>query len=357
MTLRDQRQKEFAELFLQENRDGILYLCPRFGKCRVGIRIFEEFRGSNILIAYPDKNIKESWDSEFKEMGYKDKVQFTTHLSLKKYTESNIDLLVIDEIHLLSPNQINEVKKFKNKGVRILGLTGTLSEKTEISLRLSLKLPVLAKYSIQQAIDEGIISDYKITVKTVPLNKNLPIKIGNKIKTEKSHFDAYSYVINKLDESGKDSMFLRLSRVKIIQNSIGKLMETKRLLSSFSDERVLVFCGLIKVAEKLGCPTFHSKAKDKLILENFAKGIGNHLAVIKIGNTGVTYKPLSKVIINYFDSNSENLAQKIFRCMAKEYWNPEKKADIWIVCSDEFVEKEWLKKALEFFDSSKITYQ
>ena len=80
------------------------------------------------------------------------------------------------------------------------------------------------------------------------------------------------------------------------------------------------------------------------------------MAVVKIGNTGVTYKPLNKVIINYFDSNAENLAQKINRCMAMEYNTPDKKSHIYIISSDQEVEARWLKKALEFFDKSKIKY-
>jgi hypothetical protein len=62
------------------------------------------------------------------------------------------------------------------------------------------------------------------------------------------------------------------------------------------------------------------------------------------------------VIINYFDSNAENLAQKINRCMAMEYNTPDKKADIYIICSTEKVEEKWLNKALEFFDKNKIRY-
>jgi hypothetical protein len=78
------------------------------------------------------------------------------------------------------------------------------------------------------------------------------------------------------------------------------------------------------------------------------------MAVVKIGNTGVTYKPLNKVILNYFDSNAENLAQKVNRCMAMEYNNPDKKAQIYIISTNEEVEEKWLNKSLEFFDKDKI---
>jgi hypothetical protein len=92
------------------------------------------------------------------------------------------------------------------------------------------------------------------------------------------------------------------------------------------------------------------------MFQDFVEGRGDHMAVVKIGNTGVTYKPLNKVIINYFDSNAENLAQKINRCMGMEYNNPDKKADIYIITSTESVEQKWLGKALEFFDKTKIKF-
>ncbi len=158
-------------------------------------------------------------------------------------------------------------------------------------------------------------------------------------------------------KEGRDTMFLRLARMRIVQNSLAKLEKTKELLAKFKDERVLVFCGVTAIADKLGIPSYHSKSTEKEIFTEFAEGHGNHLAVVKIGNTGVTYKPLNRVIINYFDSNGENLAQKINRCMAMEYNNPDKKAQIYIVCSTEEVEIKWLKKALEFFDQDKIKYR
>ena len=144
--------------------------------------------------------------------------------------------------------------------------------------------------------------------------------------------------------------------MRIVQNSVAKMEKTRELIKKHKDERVLVFCGVTKIADDLGIPAYHSKSGEKEMFEDFASGKGNHMAVVKIGNTGVTYKPLNKVIINYFDSNAENLAQKINRCMAMEYNNPDKKAQIYIVSSDEEVEAKWLKKALEFFDKSKIKY-
>lgn len=355
--IRTIRQKEFADVFLTERRNGILYLCPRFGKCRTTIHIFNATNEPKVLIAYPNITIKDSWIGEMQEMNYNNpNIIFCTHRSLEKYNGDDFDLIVIDEIHELSDNQIDVLRKIRSTGVRLLGLTGTMSKWTQKSLKAMLGMDILAKYSISQAIQEGIIPDYQITVKTVPFDTKEKIKFGKSIKTEKKHFDAYSFIIDKLEKEKKDTKFLRLARMRLVQNSIAKRKETIKLIEQFKDERILVFSGLTIIADSFGIPSYHSKKTDSKIFDDFKEGLIDKIAVVDIGGTGTTYKPLSKVVVNYFDSNPENLAQKVFRCMSMEYNNPNKKADVWIISSDEQVELDWLKKGLEFFDENKIVY-
>ena len=359
LTLRDKRQVEFANMWMKHGKFGILNLCPRFGKIYTTINILEKLPADmNIMIAYPDLKIKSSWEEDFRTRKYKNpNIVYTTHLSMHKLQDIQFDLLIIDEIHLLSDAQIEVVKEMIKTHNRVIGLTGTLSTQTERTLESELQLFVIASYSIEQAIEEGVITDYEITVVGTPLDNVIENNYKGKWKTEKKQFDAYGWVIDQLEKKGQSTMFLRLARMRMIQNSLAKLQLTKKLLTTYKDERVLVFCGLTKIADELGIPVYHSKAGDKQVFEDFAAGKNvNQLAVVKIGNTGVTYKPLNKVIINYFDSNAENLAQKINRCMAMEYKTPDKKAHIYIICSTEEVERKWLKKALEFFDKDKIKY-
>jgi superfamily II DNA or RNA helicase len=357
MTLRDKRQEEFANIWINSGKHGILNLCPRFGKIYTTINIIEKLKPKSILIAYPDNKIKASWQTDFEKRGFDDSgVTYTTHLSLKKYTENLYDLVVIDEIHLLSEAQIEAANELLEINLNVLGLTGTMTSWTERTLAEELDLSVVATYSIDKAIEEGVIVDYEITVVRVPLDDKRKNNYKGKMRTEKQQFDAYGWVINSLERQGKSTMFLRLARMRIIQNSISKMEKTRELIKKHKDERVLVFCGVTKIADQLGIPSYHSKKEEKQKFEDFASGKGNHMAVVKIGNTGVTYKPLNRVIINYFDSNAENLAQKINRCMAMEYNNPDKRAQIYIVCSNEDVEAKWLQKALEFFDKTKIKF-
>jgi superfamily II DNA or RNA helicase len=357
MTIRDKRQKEFADIWLKHGMYGILNLCPRFGKIRTSIHALNKVKPESILIAYPDNKIKESWQNDFAELGFDDSiVTYTTHLSLKKYADQSFDVVIIDEIHLLSEAQIEVCKDLFDVNGQILGLTGTLSSWTEKTLEQELDIHVIATYPIEKAIEEGVIVDYQINVIRVPLDTKTLQEYKSKDKTEKKQFDDLTWVINKMDREGGNAMFLRLARMRIIQSSLAKRNATKRLLAAHKDERVLVFCGTTAIADNLGIPSYHSKSSEKKLFEEFAEGEGKHLAVVKIGNTGVTYKPLDKVIINYFDSNAENLAQKINRCMAMEYNTPDKKAHIYIISSDESVEQKWLNKALEFFDKNKIKY-
>ena len=357
MTIRDKRQKEFADVWLKHGKFGILNLCPRFGKIRTSIHALEKLKPESILIAYPDNKIKESWQADFEELEFDDSiVTYTTHLSLKKYADQSFDVVIIDEIHLLSEAQIEVCKDLFDVNGQILGLTGTLSSWTERTLEEELDLHVIATYPIEKAIEEGVIVDYEIHVIRVPLDNVTLQNYKGKQKTEKKQFDALTWVINKLQNSGSDTMFMRLARMRLIQSSLAKVKATRALLEKHADERVLVFCGVTKIADNLGIPSYHSKSSEKQLFEDFAEGKGNHLAVVKIGNTGVTYKPLNKVIINYFDSNAENLAQKINRCMAMEYNTPDKKAHIYIVSTTEPTELKWLSKALEFFDTNKIKY-
>ncbi len=364
MTLRDKRQKEFAETWINKGKFGILNLCPRFGKIFTTINIIKKLKPKTILISYPDNKIKDSWKEDFKKKNYDDSnVTYTTHLSLKKHMSKYFDLIVIDEIHLLSNAQqevlgemISSYTKRFDEDSNFLGLTGTLSRNTQRELAESTGMKVISTYTIEQAINEGVVADYEINVITVPLDSKVKQKYKDKIRTEKQQFDSYSWVISDLERKNRNTMFLRLARMRIIQNSIAKRDKTRQILQKFKDERILVFCGVISIAENLGIPSHHSKAKGEDDFQDFCDGKTNHLSVVKIGNTGVTYKSLNKVIINYFDSNAENLAQKINRCMAMEYNNPEKKAKIYIISSDEEVEQNWLKKALEFFDKSKIKF-
>ena len=295
--IRDVRQREFANKWLESNRYSILLLSPRMGKCKVGINIMEKMNHPRTLICYPDIKIRKSWEDDFEKFGFDNSnITFSTYLSLHKQLNEIYDLIIYDEVHSLSENQIELSKELFLTNKTVLALTGTLADDTRYTLKQELGLDVLATYPIEQAIKEGVVSNFQINVVKVPLDNKIKQYKG---KTEKQKFDAYTYLIDKFESEGKDSKFMRLNRMRIIQNSLAKKNATKLILERNPEERILVFAGLKKIADDLGIDSFHSETKDVTLLHKFASGEGNKLAVIRMGSAGITFKPLNQVVISY----------------------------------------------------------
>jgi len=359
MNIRDKLQENWAEEFVNAGGQGILHLCPRAGKIRTSIRIFKKYQKiygykPKILIAYPDKNIQKAWEDDIQAVGYKNSnITYVTHVSLAKEIGNSYDIIVCDEIHLLSANQKNNFNKLFNntRSEYILGLSGTLAENTEFELRRDLNLKVISSYTLDEAITDGLISDYRINIIKTELDNTTIVDVKKK-RTEKEKYRALTWVI----ENKGQNLFLSLSRMRIVHNSLSKTEITKKLLNSLKDKRVLVFCANNKVAKALGCKVHTAKFKNQ---DEFDKFIGdtskyNHMAVCKIGNTGLSFKSLDHIVVNAFDSNSENLTQRICRSLILDAKG--KISTIYIISSKEKAELKWLEKSLEFFDQTKIKY-
>lgn len=394
-SLRDKRQVEFANKWL-EKKYGILYLCPRFGKIKTSIHIMEKMGKPKTLIIYPIDTIKKSWQDDFVKWDYDPSgVDYVSTASLWKLVEQELDyeLIIIDEIHLLSPANIEELKSiFSKRKVPVLGLSGTISDRTETTLNHLLNLYVVAHYNIETGIRERVITDYQITVVMTELDSTtkyiVPSKKYPKFKITEA--ERYKYLTDKIEEIKQiylrkkelwearynvvdfiiqekmlkekpdlsaDLGLLPIQRMHIFKKSQAKLDATKKLLARAvnNKQRVLVFCGTTDTADSLGIPVFHSKAKDVAVKDRFCAGEGQALATVDMFEAGVTVKPIHVAIINSHDSNPENLAQRISRLTGFEYDNPTKVAKVYIVCTNT-IEKAWLNKALEFFDLSKVNY-
>lgn len=358
MKTRDEIQNDLSDKFIDGGFKGIILAAPRVGKCKITINCLNT--KDKILIAYPEINIKKSWQDDFKKWKFRGKkIKYSTYHSFKKLKDA-CDVLVLDEVHLISQAQMLAIAEYiKTHNIqKIIGLTGTLSDDTRFNLINVLKLHVIVKYSIEEAIRDGVITDYMIDVVTTPLSTNNNIKVkwkgGEFMTSEKKSFD---YLSNKIANANSNQLkLLRLTRMRMIMKSQSKIDLTKRIINQLSHKRVLVFTGLTDVADSLGIDSYHSKNNNEKAKNDFINGVSSKLAVVKQLNTGVTFKSLDTAIINFFDSNSENMAQRISRIICKEYYNDNKVAHIIIISSTEEVEKRWLDKALSFFDKSKINY-
>jgi len=357
---KDEIQKQLAEKIKAANCFCLTNITARTGKIRMVLKYILTPEDSAVVI-YPELDIRQSWVDDIKNWEFEGHIKFYTTRSVEKITETP-DYLILDEYHAYSQNQILQLKKYVNKHHirKIIGLSGSVSEETAAMWYEIFNLRVKVSYLIEEAVNDGVVTDYSILVKSVPLSDKKTIvsgKIGSiYYRSEKQVFDSISYSIS-LESNIVRLKMLRLQRMNLIKKSTAKLELTKKLLSDYKNERILVFTGLTEVADNLGIPSYHSKNNEKSIKDGFLKGKFNQLAIVNKLNTGITFPNLSKSIVNFFDSNPENMFQKINRITSLEYDNPSKKAEIIIISSNEEVEHKWLAKGLAFFDPNKITYE
>lgn len=356
---RDEIQRVISNKIIENNWFGLVDVACRVGKTKISLDSLN--KNFKIVIIYPETNIKQSWINDIKRFKNKFKsVKYSTTRSISKLKEHS-DVVILDEIHTFSQKQLNDVKNYllTYKIKSCFGLSGSLSDESKQEIFDILGLKTIYRYSIQQAISDKIISDYKITVISTPLNTDKNIKIkwkgGEFFTSEKQSFDRLSSKINNWQNySSKQLKIMRLVRMRIIMNSKAKIELTKKVINDNINNRLLVFCGTIDVSNGLGIPSYHSKSLSDLKKDEFLNLKGNHLAIVNKLNTGITFPKLDIAILNYYNSNTEVMMQKISRVMNMDYGN--KIANIIIISSNEEVEKRWLSKSLSLFDSSKITY-
>lgn len=303
------------------------------------------FFNQRILIAYPSVPIKTSWLDEFNILKREDKVNFTTFLSLKNHIDKEYDLIIVDECHKLSSKQTENIKKIKGKKIY---MSGTISDKTKFNLSYNLKAPIIINYDINDAINDGIISDFEIHVFKTELEQELLLPY----KQLSWKIDAIKYDFTK---AGLLKM-LSLNRMRMLHRSVNKMKLLKQLVDKVKEKRFLIFTTETLLSDQLEVPAYHSKNKDEQLKEDFCTGKGNGLVVLKMFNQGVTIKPINLCIIHNFTSNPEELAQQLNRVTAYEYGNENKKATIVITCLKNTQEEIWLSKGLSFIPKNKIFY-
>lgn len=345
MGIREEKQNIAADLIVK-NKNGIINAAPRFGKILVTLKAFQQIKPEKVLIIYPNKDIKTSWENDIKKWESNCNFYFITTASLKKEVEKkeNYDYIVADEIHEYSANELRSLKIVMNN-IPTIGLSGTMTYKSINRIREIVGLNIIYKYPIEEAIADGVLCDYSIIVHTVSMEKQ-----------EQNYFNKLKNYKNKLEDEEKSSFFIDLKMIACIQKSEAKRKKTIELLSKNQDKRILVFTGLSEIADNLGIPSYHSKNRNKELFNDFCNGIGKHLATIRMADAGITIKPINFGIINYISGNPENSAQKICRFLGIEWENKEKQADIHIVTTTNTFELDRLQTALMFFDNDKITY-
>ena len=354
---KSQLQKGLVD-FLPHQPSGRLLLAPRIGKTKIGIDLIKREEPNSILWVTPSSELATvDIPDEFEKWGakkYLNKLTTVTWKSLDKIT-GTFDIIILDEDqHITTVNAVN----FFNKtliGHTIISMTGTASkDKIKNQIFVLLKLEVIYELNLGQAVDLGLLANYKINVITTKMSTTRNLTAGTKEKPFlTSEVSNYEYLTKCVDKAmGNAKQFKILNRMRAIKNSPAKLAVAQQLVGIIGGRR-LIFSSTVEQSQKLSQFTYNSKTDNKNLLL-FKEGKINSLALVNKGGTGFTFKAIDHLVVVQADSDSNGLtSQKISRTLLDQ---PDYKATIWIICLLGTQDVRWVESTLQRFDKNKIEF-
>lgn len=358
---KSQVQRRIKDQILANQFRGIVLSSVRSGKTRILLEALQEDWGverlhkPKVLVCYPNIDIKSSWETECALIGYFPDIGYCTFASLHKIEDSDTwDYIIIDEAHLLGEeNQLPSSCKLVKNNAKIIFASGTYNKNTLEELQIHSGLDLIVNYSTDDAIKDGIVSDFTIFIHKYALDISTVREYGQKKKWFSTESKECARLTYKVDlSSGKERMFHSLARMRFINTSYSLTSKVKNFLVKNPNKRFLLFVADEKTGKRYGIPMFNSKSKDCSNLENFQNGKINGLCLIKKGSAGVTYPNLQDIIITNINSNGENLEQQIGRSLLTDT----DKSNIHIFISNQRFQLKWLEKALENIDKTRIIW-
>lgn len=358
MEKRELIQKLAVQSIVQSDYTGAFVIAPRVGKTKIVIdAVGVHWKDWNVVISTPRQDINGTWLLEFAKWGLDDITTPICFPSLKKIREVP-DLLVIDEFHMLSINQVQMIKKIDPK--RLLLVSGTANEYTRAVIRHWLGIrEITFEYTIGEAIRDGIIANFHVYVVRVPLGGKYYGKIQYLRATEKQAYDFHTSMVDQLRITSVVQPHLRPAkerherrRAEVIYTSDSKIAVAKNIQERIS-QRVLVFTARTKVADALSPYSYHSKNKGEKNLQRFIDEEINTLSVVQMSDMGITFPDLKVEVVHQLQSNSETSLQKFLRTCNLE---DEKEASIIVTVYKDTVDEGWTRQAMEGVPSDKITW-
>jgi superfamily II DNA or RNA helicase len=268
MNTRKEKQLELINCIIDNKFSGVFIASPRFGKSYCVLEALKTLSYLNLryLIIVPFKPVLKSWMEELVKWKFTGNIHFVIRTSLKSMDLTQFDIIIKDECHLLADSEIKLLKQAKKP---IVAITGSLGKQAENKLLYNLGLRVKCNYSVEDAIEDGVISNYVVNLHSCNLTISERIEY-NRLTQKHEYFKSVGNFNVQMKYAGE--------RARLIYSSVDKISKAKALITS--KKRVLVFTALTDVANELTRKTYHSKTKDKDNLEKFKKGSINKLTAI-----------------------------------------------------------------------------
>ena len=356
------KKDEIQELFINQNSKhfcGINLISVRVGKCRIYLKSIQKhsenyIKDPKILILYPNTDVKQSWEDECVKINYFPNITYCTYLSIDKVLNENWDYVVADEAHLCGEEvQLPKLGELIKRHSNCIVASGTYNNNTLDLIKYYTGLDLTINYPTEQAIKDGIVSDFKIIIYTYNLDNETIVEFGKKKKWKSTEYRECKRLSNRVDNSyGQEKMFHALNRMRFINSCNSLINNVHNWILNNKEKRFLLFVADENVGKNYRIPMWNSKSENDDILKAFQNEEINQLCLIKKGKQGVTYPNLSHILITAIDSNSENIEQAIGRGLLTDTED----CKIHIFVSTEQFQQRWLEKALSNISKDKIKY-
>lgn len=339
---------------------GIVLASVRSGKTRILLTAIREISdndlNTSILVSTPQIDIMHSWIQECEKLKYYPKIEYCNFKSLHKIQDNKYDYIVFDESHAIPlVNILPIVSKIVKNNDKVILTSGTYSENTLLNLKFSTGLQQIVNYTTDNAINDGIVNNFKVEVHLFKLDNIKSVQFGGLKKWYSTDYKECRRMSKKVDESfGQDKMMSALFRMKMINSCQSLIKNVQQWIKDNPNKRFILFTGDEKVGINYNIPMFNSKSKNNDVLKDFQEHRSNSLCLIKKGGTGVTYEGLDTILITDINSNSETLEQ---RCGRSLLFEEGKESVVHIFCSTEEFQMKWLINSLKSINPSRVNYK
>ena len=375
------------------SRVGTIVMATGVGKSKLAVRRVQELWDNwdvtggtaEVLLVTPTEKLRdENWPAEFTKWGLpmpltNKLVKRICFASLKNEKGNKYKLVILDEAHRLTSMNAegfleqNSLTQFfaDNMAEEVMGLTATEPDKDRDKVKYDIFqqiAPVCFRYTLDQAVNDGIIPPYEIRVILVPLERMLKeIPAGTKknpfMQTEQG---AYEYInkqvmkaqiASRKKPNSKWAQSMYGIRMRFLCNLPSKTRIAKKLMAKvLLGKRTLIFCGSIEQSRQLcGDNVYNSSPEDKKrdMLTLFKNQQIDYLGVVNAVNEGHNIEEMDQAIIVQLNSNERDLTQRIGRVLRHR---PGHKPMIYIIVAQGTKDQDWANKALADFDRKRIVY-
>ena len=411
---KDEIQKKALSTHAEFDGYSTLAMCTGSGKSRCAvlraIEIVKKNPNAKIFLAVPTEKLRDqNWQEEFEKWGaidiFNKNLTRACYVSLYKYTNCEWDLVLLDEVHHITPACF---PFFTSSEIHsILGLTATYPKDKIKKNILDTLAPISFNYPLEQGLKDGVVAPFTVDVIWTDLDATQKIvNAGPKSKPFKTtevlsyqfwdnsftknkedmnnlskHLHSYGWseegqaafelmavnrgkdYLDSLCKTPDDKKYLKKitgqyfglkgsrfriigARKAIINNAINKERIANRFINEIfeDDRRYLIFCGGIDQSVRLlGDCVFNSKS-DSQAYDAFLNEELNILGVVNAVNEGTNIPNLDEALIIQISAQELHLIQRIGRVIRVREGHLGK---IYIICVRGTQDEVWLRSALK----------